>query len=145
MSGNLIERRDVLNSPAHRVLLELADAGVQIRVVDGRVRLSPLNLITEDQRAALGAHPKAVRLLAIIGTDDGVQARVEEFSRQLAAEGDGAFRFETSPWVGVRCWSCGDATLRPMRCWRFVLSLRLACHVPTDESFADRLTQAEAA
>ena len=126
---------DVLNSPAVAVLCGLEHAGLDLAVVNGRLRVWPVERLTNDHEHLIQQHRDA--LVTLVGIcDDGVQERLAAFKLQLreAPEGstpDFVFRPGTAYAAGV-CFSCGDALpeTRWGRCWPCSLAWRMAAGVP---------------
>ena len=126
---------DVLNSPAVAVLCGLEHAGLDLAVVDGRLRVWPVERLTNDHEALIKQHRDA--LVTLIGIcDQGVQERLAAFKQQLRDTPDGTtpdfiFRRETA-YAKTICFSCGAALseLGYGRCWRCSLAWRMAAGVP---------------
>ena len=125
---------DVLNSPAVAVLCGLEHAGLDLAVVNGRLRVWPVERLTNDHEHLIQQHRDA--LVTLVGIcDEGVQERLAAFKLQLreAPEGstpDFVFRPGTAYAAGV-CFSCGAALSEPRfgRCWRCSLAWRMAAGV----------------
>lgn len=133
---------DVLNSPALPLLLQLEAGGVRFRLDGEQVLVSPRGVLTPEQREVFRRHRSAVRTLVSILTDGGVQDRVAEFRRQLAAVPAPrcpAFLFRPDvAYVRGVCFSCGDGVAEPRfgRCWRCSSAWRLACRLPVAAELA---------
>ena len=126
---------DVLNSPAVAVLCGLEDAGLDLVVVAGRLRVSPVERLTSEHERVIQEHRDELVALVRI-CDAGVQERLVAFKRQLAKAPKGTtpdfvFRRGTAYAKGV-CFSCGAALPVPEfgRCWRCSLAWRMAAGVP---------------
>src|SRR5207237_1174686 len=103
----------VFDSPALPLLVELEQAGFQLRVApEGRLQIEPGSKLTADQRRLLVEHKAAVTLL-LRCCDAGVVERRDAFRRQLEVAAPPtipAFLFRPVPYVPGRCFSCGDET-----------------------------------
>ena len=127
---------DVLNSPAVVVLCGLTDAGLDLAVVDGRLRVWPVNRLTSSHVLTIQQHRDALVTLVRI-CDAGVQDRVAMFKALIATKPADVmlpaliFRPGT-PYVKGICFSCGDALpeTRWGRCWPCSLAWRMAAGVP---------------
>ena len=126
---------DVLNSPAIAVLRGLQDARLDLAVVDGRLRVWPVERLTAEHEQLIQQHRNELVTLVRI-CDDGVQERLAAFKAQLrgAPEGtmpDFVYVCGTAYAKGV-CFSCGTALATPEygRCWRCSLAWRMAAGVP---------------
>jgi hypothetical protein len=127
---------DVLNSPAVVVLCGLTDAGLDLAVVDGRLRVWPVNQLTSSHVLTIQQHRDALVTLVRI-CDAGVQDRVAMFKALVATKPADVmlpaliFRPGT-PYAKGICFSCGDALpeTRWGRCWRCSLAWRMAAGVP---------------
>ncbi len=131
---------NVLNSPAVAVLCDLEHAGLDLAVVDGRLRVRPVERLTAEHEQLIRQHRDAlVTLLRIC--DQGVRERVAVFRAQLEADPTtiGPFLFKVGvPYGRGACFSCGaclpDACFG--RCWRCSLAWRLACQLPVPAELA---------
>jgi hypothetical protein len=125
---------DVLNSPAVAVLCGLEHAGLDLAMVDGRLRVWPVERLTaEDERLIQTHRNELVTLVRIC--DDGVQERLAVFKQQCREAQPGtlpAFMFRRTPYAKGVCFSCGAALQRPEldRCLRCSLAWRMAAGVP---------------
>jgi len=127
--------QDVLNSPALAVLCDLEHAGLDLAVVDGRLRVWPVERLTADHERLIQQHRNELVALVRI-CDSGVQERLVAFKAQLAKAPKGTtpdfvFQRGTSYAKGL-CFSCGEALPEPQfgRCWRCSLAWRMAAGVP---------------
>ena len=128
--------QDVLHSPAVAVLCDLEHAGLDLAVVDGRLRVWPVERLTADYEQLIQQHRDELVTLVNI-CDDGVQERVARF-KQLIVDAPAdvllpALVFQAGvPYVKALCFSCGDPLGEPRygRCWRCSLAWRLAMQVP---------------
>ena len=127
--------QDVLNSPAVAVLCDLEHAGLDLAVVDGRLRVWPADLLTPEHEQLIRQHRDELVALVRI-CDDGIQERLAAFKvqRREAPAGtlpDFVFQRGTPYDKGV-CFSCGAALPQPEfgRCWRCSLAWRMAADVP---------------
>ena len=122
----------VLSRPAAAALCALQHEGLDLVVVNDRLRVGPEESITP-------AHDDLIRrhrddLVALL-RDEGVEARVAAYRQQLRDSPPGtapAFVFKATPYVKAICFSCG-ARLEEQgygRCWRCSLAWRLAARVP---------------
>lgn len=127
---------DVLNGPAVVVLCGLTDAGLDLAVVKGRLRVSPVDRLTSQRVLLIQQHRDA--LVTLVGLcDTEVQDRVEMFKGLIATKPTDVmlpaliFRPGT-PYVKCLCFSCGDALpeTRWGRCSRCSLAWRMAAGVP---------------
>lgn len=79
---------DVLNSPAVAVLCGLEHAGLDLAVVNGRLRVWPVERLTNDHEHLIQQHRDA--LVTLVGIcDEGVQERLAAFKRQLREAPEG--------------------------------------------------------
>jgi hypothetical protein len=138
----------VLESPALPLLIELEEAGFDIRLADDeRLHVAPGSKLTEVQRRLLVEHKLALIMILRV-CDAGVVERREVFRRQLAetpAPTIPAFLFVSDvPYVIGRCFSCGEGTSQPThgRCWRCSLAWRLACRLPIPTDMASAIDTA---
>jgi hypothetical protein len=77
--------RNVFESPALPLLLELEDSGFRMRLTDKeRIHVEPGSRLTADQRQRLVAYKSAIVML-VRCWDAGVEARRDAFRVQLAA------------------------------------------------------------
>ena len=126
---------DVLNSPAVAVLCGLEEAGLDLAVVDGRLRVWPVERLTAEHERVIRRHRNELVTLVRI-CDDGVQERLVAFKQQLREVPEGttpAFVFQQgTPYTKSVCFSCGTALATPEygRCWRCSLAWRMAAGVP---------------
>ena len=127
--------KSVLDSPAVAVLCGLEDAGLDLAVVDGRLRVWPVERLTAEHEQLIQEHRDALVTLVRI-CDDGVQERLVTFKKQIknAPEGtmpDFVYVRGTAYAKGV-CFSCGTALATPAygRCWRCALAWRMAAGLP---------------
>ena len=125
---------DIFSSPAVRVLLALEQEGVDVRVVNGRLRVSPSDRLTTGQEAEIrGWRDDLIVLVQIC--DEGVHARRALLRRQLDAAGPPSIPSflvcPNVPWERGTCFGCGDpnASGRDGRCWRCSLAWRLVGRV----------------
>ena len=126
--------QDVLSSAAVAVLGGLEDAGLDLAVVDGRLRVWPVERVTADHEHLIRQHRD--ELVALVRSrDEGVQERIAVFRAQLEADPTtiGPFLFKAGvPYGRGVCFSCGarlpDACFG--RCWRCSLGWRLAYRLP---------------
>ncbi len=127
--------QNVLNGPAMAVLYDLEHAGLDLAVVDGRLRVWPVERLTAEHARLIQQYRNALVTLVRI-CDEGVEARVAAFKQQCAntpADSIPSFLFRPDvPYVKGSCFSCGDpiTELRYGRCWRCSLAWRLAAGVP---------------
>ena len=127
--------QNVLNSPAVAVLYDLEHAGLDLAVVDGRLRVWPVERLTAEHEQLIQQHRNALVTLVRI-CDEGVEERLAAFKQQCAntpADSIPSFLFRPDvPYVKGSCFSCGDpiTELRYGRCWRCSLAWRLAAGVP---------------
>ncbi len=132
--------QNVLNSPAVAVLCDLEHAGLDLAVVDGRLRVWPVERLTAEHERLIQQHRHALVTLVRI-CDDGVQDRVVVFRGQLEADPTavGPFLFTAGvPYSKGICFSCG-AGLPDVyfgRCWRCSLGWRLAYRLPVPAELA---------
>ena len=122
----------VLSTPAAAALCDLQHAGLDLLVVDDRLRVGPEERLTSE-------HDDLIRryrddLMALL-RDEGVVARVATFRQQLIESPPGtapAFVFTPTPYVKAICFSCGAVleAQRYGRCWRCSLAWRMAARVP---------------
>ncbi len=126
--------QNVLNSPAVAVLCDLEHAGLDLAVVDGRLRVWPVERLTAEHERLIQQHRHALVTLVRI-CDDGVQERMAAFKQQLAntaADSIPSFLFRPDvPYVKGLCFSCGTELPEPRfgRCARCALAWRLAAGV----------------
>ena len=127
--------QDVLNSPAVAVLGGLEDAGLDLAVVDGRLRVWPVERVTAEHEQLIQEHRNELVTLVRI-CDGAVQFRLAAFKTQIrnAPEGtmpDFVYVRSTAYAKGV-CFSCATALATPEygRCWRCSLAWRMAAGVP---------------
>ena len=126
--------QNVLDSPALAVLCDLENAGLDLAVVNGRLRVWPVErLVLEHEHQIQGHRDELVTLVRIC--DEGVQERLAAFKQALRKFPEGTspdfvFRRGTSYGKAV-CFSCGAALPAPRygRCWRCSLAWRLAAKV----------------
>ncbi len=71
--------QNVLNSPAVAVLCDLEHDGLDLAVVDGRLRVWPVERLTAEHAQLIQQHRNALVTLVRI-CDEGVQARVARFT-----------------------------------------------------------------
>ncbi len=123
----------VLNSPAVAVLYDLEHAGLDLAVVDGRLRVWPVERLTAACELLIQQHRD--ELVTLVG-DSGVQARVAAYRQQLREVPAGsapAFVLRPgTPYTKAICFSCGAVLpeRRWGRCWQCSLAWRLAVRVP---------------
>ena len=126
--------QNVLNSPAVAVLCDLEHAGLDLAVVDGRLRVWPAERLTAEHEQLIQQHRNALVTLVRI-CDEGVEERLAVFKQQCAntpADSIPSFLFRPDvPYVKGSCFSCGDpiTELRFGRCSRCALAWRLATGV----------------
>ena len=132
--------QNVLNSPAVAVLCNLEHAGLDLAVVNGRLRVWPAERLTAEYEQLIQQHRDALVTLVRI-CDQGVQERVAVFRAQLEADPTtiGPFLFKAGvPYGRGVCFSCGaclpDACFG--RCWRCRLGWRLAYRLPVPAELA---------
>ena len=132
---------DVLNSPAVAVLCGLEHAGLDLAVVNGRLRVWPVERLTNDHEHLIQQHRDA--LVTLVGIcDEGVQERLAAFKRQLREAPEGTipdFVLQRgTPYAKAVCFSCGAALPEPRfgRCWRCSLAWRMAAGVPVSAELA---------
>ena len=122
----------VLSTPAAAALCNLQQAGLDLVVVDDRLRVGPAERLTS-------AHDRLIRQhrddLVTLLRDDGVAARVAVYRQQLRESPPGtipAFVFTPTPYIKAICFSCGVGLEEPRygRCWRCSLAWRMAARVP---------------
>ncbi len=135
---------DVLSSPAVAVLCDLEQAGLDLAVVDGRLRVWPAERLTDEHERMIQEHRDELVALVRI-CDAGVQERLVAFKRQLAKAPKGTtpdfvFQRGTAYAKGL-CFSCGAALPEPQygRCWRCSLAWRMAAGVsiPAEQAAYD--------
>ena len=96
---------DVLDSPAMAVLCGLEHAGLDLAVVNGRLRVWPVERLTAEHEQLIQQHRDALVTLVRI-CDEGVEERLAAFKLQLQEIPEGTipdFVFRrgtppTSPW-----------------------------------------------
>ena len=127
--------KDVLDSPAVAVLCGLEDAGLDLAVVDGRLRVWPVTRLTAGDEQLIQQHRDALVTLIRL-CDAGVRERLATFQQQRREAAAGtmpAFVFvRGTAYVKAVCFSCGTALPLPEfgRCWRCSLAWRMAAGVP---------------
>ena len=127
--------RDVRNSPAVPLICEREAAGLDLSVVNNRLRVSPASKLTPEFVRRIHHHRESLKALVLI-CDAGTQARRALFARQWTAAPTNripAFLVcPDLPYERGRCFSCADRLDRPRlgRCWRCALAWRLACRLP---------------
>ena len=131
---------DVLNSPAVAVLCGLEHAGLDLAVVNGRLRVWPVERLTNDHEHLIQQHRDALMTL-VSNCDSGVQERVEVFRAQLEASPGtvGPFLFTAGvPYAKGICFSCGAGLPEPClgHCGRCSLGWRLAYRLPVPAELA---------
>ena len=125
---------DVLNSPAVAVLCGLEHAGLDLAVVDGRLRVWPVERLTAEHEHLIQIHrDELVTLVRICA--DGVQERLSVFKKQRLEAPAGtmpAFVFRQTPYAKGICFSCGSGLSEPQfgRCLSCSLAWRMAAEVP---------------
>ena len=125
--------QNVLDSPAVAVLCDLEHAGLDLAVVNGRLRVWPVERLTGACELLIQQHRD--ELVTLVG-DSGVRARVAAYRQQLREVPAGsapAFVFRPgTPYRKTACLSCGVALPEPRwgRCWQCSLAWRLAVRVP---------------
>jgi len=142
---------DLLDHPALPLVLELEQAGFQLRLAPpDRLQVVPGSQLTEDQRRLLIVHKRAV-VMVLRCCDAGVVARRDAFRQQLEAVSAPvvpAFLYRPGiPYAPGVCFSCGDANERRTygRCWRCALAWRLACRLPVSPDVAEARDHARVA
>ena len=142
--------QNVLTSRAVAVLCDLEHAGLDLAVVDGRLRVWPVErLSAEHERLIRQNRNELITLVRIC--DDGTQERVAVFKQQLAdapADQIPAFLFRPDvPYVKGACFSCGTGLLeiRYGRCQRCSLAWRLAVDVGIPSELAAAVDEARVA
>ena len=75
--------QNVLNSPAVAVLYDLEHAGLDLAVVDGRLRVWPVERLTAEHEQLIQQHRNALVTLVRI-CDEGVEERLAAFKQQCA-------------------------------------------------------------
>ena len=108
--------QSVLDSPAVAVLCDLEHAGLDLAVVDGHLRVWPVERLTAGHEQLIRQHRDELVTLVRM-CDDGVQDRLAVFKQQLreAPEGtmpDFVYVRSTAYAKGV-CFSCGTALATP--------------------------------
>lgn len=142
---------DVLNSPALSILLRLESDGLRVSLRDDdTITASPRSRLSADQCNQLYHYRDHLRSLLKI-CDSGVQERLGEFKKQLAARRDATlpsllFR-PGQPYVKGLCFSCGEhlAEVRYGRCWRCSYAWRLAAGIAINPTTAQALDEARVA
>ena len=126
---------DVLRSPAVAVLCGLEHAGLDLAVVNGRLRVWPVERLTAEHEQLIQQHRDELVTLVRI-CDEGVQERLAAFKQQLRETPEGTtpdfvFRRGT-PYAKAVCFSCGAVLPEPRygRCWRCSLAWRMSVGVP---------------
>ena len=126
---------NVLKSSAVAVLCALEHAGLDLAVVDGRLRVWPVERLTPEHEHLIRLHRNELVALVRI-CDEGVQERLAAFKRQLRETPRGTtpdFLFRRgTPYAKAVCFSCGAVLPEPHygRCWRCSLAWRMAVGVP---------------
>ncbi len=142
--------QNVLNSPAVAVLCDLEQAGLDLAVVDGRLRVWPVERLTAEHERLIQQHRDALVILVRI-CDEGVQERLAAFKRQCAdtpADSIPSFLFKPNvPYVKGLCFSCGTELpeSRFGRCSRCALAWCLAAGVDTPGELAAAVDEARVA
>ena len=127
--------QNVLDSPAVAVLCGLEDAGLGLAVVDGRLRVWPVQRLTAEHEHLIRQHRNELVALVQI-CDEAVQERLVAYKQQLAKNPKGStpdFIFQRgTPYAKAVCFSCRAKLPEPRygRCWRCSLAWRLAMGVP---------------
>lgn len=125
---------DVLHSSAVAVLCNLEGTGLDLAVVNGRLRVWPVDRLTPAHAQLIQQHRDALVTLVRI-CDAGVQERLASFHHQLAKapeDSTPAFVFQPGvPYTKGICFSCGAPfpELRYGRCWRCSWAWRMAVGV----------------
>ena len=130
---------NVLSSPAVAVLCGLEDAGLDLAVVHGRLRVWPVERLTAEHEGLIQQHRDELITLVRM-CDDGVQERLLAFKAQLREAPEGSLpNFVFTRGVtyarGV-CFSCAAVLREPRngRCWRCSLGWKLAAGLPITTS-----------
>ena len=127
--------QDVLNSPAVPVLCGLEYDGLDLAVVNGRLRVWPVERLTVEHEQIIRQHRDALVTLVRI-CDERVQERLVVFKKQLGTVPAGTtpdFVFQRgTPYAKAVCFSCGVELPEPRygRCWCCSLAWRMAAVVP---------------
>ena len=126
---------DVLHSPAAAALCGLEDAGLNLAVVGGRLRVSPVERLTVEHERVIRRHRDELVALVRI-CDEDVQERLVAFKKQLkevpaATAPDFGYKRGT-PRAGTACSSCGAPLpeAHDRCCWRCSLAWRMAVGEP---------------
>ena len=110
---------NVLKSSAVAVLCDREHAGLDLAVVDGRLRVWPVERLTPEHEHLIRLHRNELVALVRI-CDEGVQERLVAYKQQLAKVPKGStpdFVFQRgTPYAKAVCFSCG-ATLPEPRVW----------------------------
>ncbi len=132
---------NVLKSSAVAVLCDREHAGLDLAVVDGRLRVWPVERLTPEHEHLIRLHRNELVALVRI-CDEGVQERLVAYKQQLAKVPKGStpdFVFQRgTPYAKAVCFSCGATLLEPQygRCWRCSLAWRMAVGVPIPAELA---------
>ena len=127
--------KNVLDSPAVAVLCGLEDAGLDLAVVDGRLRIWPVERLTPEHEQLIRQHRDELVVLVRI-CDAGVQDRLAVFKQQLREVPEGTtpdfVYVPSTAYAKGACFSCGQALATPEygRCWRCSLAWRMTVGVP---------------
>ena len=126
--------KGVLNSLAVAVLCGLEDVGLDLAMVERRLRVRPVERLTVEHEHLIRHHRNELAALVQI-CDEGVQDRVVVFRAQLEADPTTVGPFLFRAGVTYRryvCFSCGVGLPGPWfgRCWRCSLGWRLAYGLP---------------
>ena len=125
---------DVLNSPAVAVLCGLEHARLDVAVVNGRLRVWPVERLTVEHELLIQQYRDELVTLVRI-CDDGVQERLVVCKQQLRKAPEGTtpdFVFKRGTiYARAVCFSCAAALPEPEygRCWRCSLAWRMAVGV----------------
>ena len=139
---------DVLRSPAVAVLCGLERAGLDLAVVNGRLRVWPVERLTVEHEQLIQHHRDELVTLVRI-CDEGVQERLAAFKQQLRETAEGTtpdFVFKRgTPYAKAVCFSCGAVLpeKRYGRCWRCSLAWRMSVRVPIPAELAQALDESK--
>ena len=142
--------QNVLTSPAVAVLRDLEHAGLDLAVVDGRLRVWPVERLTAEHELLIRQHRNELVTLVRI-CDGATQERMVVFKQQFTdapATQIPAFLFRLDlPYVKGACFSCGAALLE-IRYGRYLLcslAWRLAAGVGIPAELAAAVDEARVA
>ncbi len=125
-------RNSALTTPAAVALCDLQHAGLDLVVVNERLRAGPEERLTPAYDRLIRRHRDD---LVTLLQDDGVMARVAVYRQQFLESPPGtapAFVFKPTQYAKGICFSCGAELeeQRYGRCWRCSLAWRMAARVP---------------